>query len=109
MTEYYAYEHEVLMKLQEKYNIKAINIIVDKKEIRKTIKGADGAAKEVVVSTIKVGDTIIELCFEHEFEIQIFRERDLEAGFLKGLDTDYVVSHIGTMIENQWLSKIKNE
>ena len=109
MTGYYAYEYEVLMKLQDKYKIKSVEITKETREERKTVRDTDGRLKDVVVAKVDVGNTEIKLCFENDFETRLFREIDIQSGFMKGFDTDYVVSHIGTMIDNQWLNRIKNQ
>ena len=107
MTGYYAYEYEVLMKLQDKYKIKSVEITKETQEVRKTVRDTDGRLKDVVVAKVDAKNTEIKLCFENDFEIRLFREIDIQSGFMKGFDTDYVVSHIGTMIDNQWLNRIK--
>lgn len=103
---YYAYEYEVLIKLQNDYKIESISI--DSKKYYAYSQDRDFGWNSVGTKTVEFDNNRwITFNFQHNFHVKINGGETILKAFELGQPTDQITFYIGQYIDTQYLHQIK--
>lgn len=102
---YYAYEHDILMQLQDKYKIKNICKDSDKTFAYAWVRNKIGELEKTKAMGFEY-DYTITFNFEHDFKFAIKKDV-IQNAYERDINSQEVVDYISNEIEKHWLMEIK--
>lgn len=102
--DYYAFEYSVLMRLQEIFAIKDINMVQDVFHAKRPMRDEFGNLHDTTIAKI-VGKDTIRLNFNNDFYIKISKDSLIKA-YNEKCEIEDVVRRLRKYIESEWLRRI---
>lgn len=104
IIEYYAFEYSILMRLQEIFTLKDVDMQQDIVYAKRPTRDDFGNLHDTTITRV-VRDNFIRLHFQNNFHVEFSRDSLMQA-YKEKCRAEDVVRRLRKYIENQWLKRI---